>query len=224
VDIPFPPYHLGVGELLGLIGALFFVATMWMQTMIPLRLANIASNFFFIGYGVLAPAYPTFVMYLVLLPVNCFRLYEMIKLVREAREASEGNDLSMKWLRTFMSKRVYRKGDVLFAKGETGEEMFYILSGACLVSELNARIGPGSLIGELAFLAPDKRRTHTVECIEESELLTIPYDKVRELYLQNPTFGFYFLRVASERLFENVARMETRAKLAAAAEAASQVS
>jgi len=216
VSIPFPPYHLGWGEIMGVLGALFFVATIWMQTMIPLRLANIASNFFFLGYGLLAPAYPTFLMYLVLLPVNCFRLYEMFKLVREAREASEGNDLSMKWLRPFMAKRVYRKGEVVFAKGETADEMYYVLSGSCLVNDINVTIGSGSLIGELAFLAPDNRRTQTVECLEDSELLTIPYDKVRELYLQNPTFGFYFLRVASERLFQNVARMEAKAKLAAA--------
>jgi CRP/FNR family cyclic AMP-dependent transcriptional regulator len=39
-------------------------------------------------------------------------------------------------------------------------------------------------------------------------VLAISYDKVRELYFQNPSFGFYFLRVASERLLQNVNRME----------------
>ena len=213
MNIPFPPYHLGLGELLGVIGALFSVATIWMQTMIPLRLAGIASNAFFLGYGLLAPAYPTFVLYLVLLPVNCFRLYQMTELVREAREASEGNDLSMKWLRAFMTKRQYRKGDILFSKGETAEEMFYVLSGSYLVNEINVNIGPGGLIGELAFLTPENRRTMSVECTEDGDMLTIPYDKVRELYLQNPTFGFYFLRVAAERLLQNIARLESKAKL-----------
>ena len=39
-------------------------------------------------------------------------------------------------------------------------------------------------------------------------MLTISYDKVRELYFQNPSFGFYLLRLASERLLQNVDRME----------------
>ena len=39
-------------------------------------------------------------------------------------------------------------------------------------------------------------------------MLSISYDEVRQLYFQNPQFGFYFLRLASERLFENMERME----------------
>jgi CRP-like cAMP-binding protein len=33
---------------------------------------------------------------------------------------------------------------------------------------------------------------------------------VRELYFQNPQFGFYFLKLTSERLLQNIARLETR--------------
>ena len=34
------------------------------------------------------------------------------------------------------------------------------------------------------------------------------YDKLLELYFQNPEFGFYFLRLTSERLFSNMEKME----------------
>jgi len=34
------------------------------------------------------------------------------------------------------------------------------------------------------------------------------YQQVKELYFQNPQFGFYFLRLTSERLFDNIARLE----------------
>jgi len=40
--------------------------------------------------------------------------------------------------------------------------------------------------------------------------LTITYDKVQQLYFQNPTFGFYLLRLTTERLLQNLARLETR--------------
>jgi CRP-like cAMP-binding protein len=39
-------------------------------------------------------------------------------------------------------------------------------------------------------------------------VLSISYDEVRQLYFQNPQFGFYFLRLTSERLFHNMERME----------------
>jgi CRP-like cAMP-binding protein len=86
--------------------------------------------------------------------------------------------------------------------------MFYIVSGACRVTELGLDLRPGQLVGELGFLTPEHRRTQTVECTEDVEMLTITYDKVGELYFQNPTFGFYFLRLTSERLLENLRRLE----------------
>jgi hypothetical protein len=39
-------------------------------------------------------------------------------------------------------------------------------------------------------------------------VLTISYEKLEELYFQNPEFGFYFLRLATARLFDNIGRME----------------
>jgi CRP/FNR family transcriptional regulator, cyclic AMP receptor protein len=58
------------------------------------------------------------------------------------------------------------------------------------------------------MLAPDNRRTATLECIEEGDALSITYEQVEQLYYQNPTFGFYFLRLATARLFDNLARTE----------------
>ncbi|MGP0094384.1 MAG: Crp/Fnr family transcriptional regulator [Xanthobacteraceae bacterium] len=199
--------HLTFADACGILGGLFFVATLWMQTMVPLRVAHIVSNGFFLGYGVFQPSYPALVLYVVLLPVNCVRLYQMVGLVKQVRGAAEG-DLSMDWLKPFMTKRRYRKGDTLFHKGERGEEMFYTLSGRYRVTEIDITIEPGQLVGELAFLTPDHCRTQTVECIDEGQVLTISYDKVMELYFQNPIFGFYFLRLASERLLQNISRLE----------------
>ena len=38
--------------------------------------------------------------------------------------------------------------------------------------------------------------------------MTMPYDEVRALYFENPEFGFYFLRLSSERLLQSVAHAE----------------
>jgi CRP/FNR family cyclic AMP-dependent transcriptional regulator len=74
--------------------------------------------------------------------------------------------------------------------------------------ELGIELKPGELVGELAMLAPDNRRTATLECIESGQALSITYEQVEQLYYQNPTFGFYFLRLATARLFDNVSRLE----------------
>src|SRR5262245_31587374 len=199
--------RLDLANILGLVGGIFFIATLYMKTMVRLRIANIVSNIFFVGYGFLAPALPTFVMYALMLPLNCLRLYQIRDLIRKVRSSAQG-DLSLDWLKPFMTRRYYREGDVLFRKGDRAEEMFYIVSGKFLVSELKVELAPGRIMGELGFLTPDNRRTQTVECLESGEVLTVTYDKVLELYYQDPEFGFYFLRLTSERLLQNIARLE----------------
>jgi CRP-like cAMP-binding protein len=63
-------------------------------------------------------------------------------------------------------------------------------------------------MGELGFLTPDNRRTATIECLEDGQVLTITYEKLLEIYFQNPQFGYYFLVLTSQRLLENLARAE----------------
>jgi hypothetical protein len=198
---------INLANIFALIGAVFFVATLLMRTIVPLRIAALISDVFFIAYGVLANSINTFILYCLLLPINSVRLYQMIRLIRKAKASAQG-DLSMDWLKPFMIRRTYRKGDVLFRKGDTANEMFFTVTGKLLVTELGIEIPPGRLVGELGFLSPDNRRTGTVECIEDVEVLTMTYDRLLEIYFQNPEFGYYFLRLSSERLMQNNARLE----------------
>jgi hypothetical protein len=198
---------MDVANLLGLIGGIFYVASVTLRTMIPLRVAAIASNIFFIGYGLLAKALPTFFMYAVLLPINVVRLYQIQQLVKKVKVASQG-DLALDWLKPFMTRRNFKAGDVLFRKGDRADAMYYTVTGKFLVREIGVELPPGRVMGELGFLSPDNKRTATVECLEDGQVLFILYDKVRELYFQDPNFGFYFLKLTSERLLQNIARLE----------------
>ena len=74
----------------------------------PLRVFGIISALFFVAYGALAGAMSTFFMYLLLLPLNSWRLFQMRGLVKKARVAAQG-DLSMDWLKPFMNRRIYRR-------------------------------------------------------------------------------------------------------------------
>ncbi|MBV9557002.1 MAG: cyclic nucleotide-binding domain-containing protein [Pseudolabrys sp.] len=199
--------NINVANLCALIGAGFYAATLLMRTMVPLRVFGIISILFFIAYGALGGAIATLLMYVCLLPINGVRLVQMLSLVKKARVAAQG-DLSMEWLKPFMDKRSYKKGTVLFRKGDRATEMLLVVSGKFYVTELGVEIGPGRLMGELGFLTPDNKRTQTVECIESGDVLTIEYERLLEIYFQNPEFGYYFLRLSSNRLLENTRRLQ----------------
>ena len=199
--------HITLANMLALIGATFFVATLMVRTIVPLRIIGIISNVFLIAYGALAGSMGTFFLYLLSLPINAVRLRQILTLVKKARVSAQG-DLSMDWLRPFMTPRKYVKGDVLFHKGDPANEMFLTVTGKFLVTEIGVELPPGRMMGELGFVDPKNRRTQTVECIENADVLTITYEKLLELYFQNPEFGYYFLRLTTERLMQNISRLE----------------
>jgi CRP-like cAMP-binding protein len=183
------------------------VATASTKTMVPLRILAIATNCVLIAYFTVTHAWVPALLQIIALPLNGWRLYQMIMLIRNVREAIRDKP-SLDWLKQFMSERRFRKGDLLFAKAETANEMFYILTGRYVLVELGIEIAPSHLVGELGMLAPNNRRTATLECVEEGRVLSITYEQVEELYYQNPTFGFYFLKLATARLFDSVGRLE----------------
>jgi len=214
--------NINLANMFALVGAIFFVATLLTHTMVPLRVANMFGCAFFAAFGALAGDVKTLLLYLLLLPINAIRLRQMLTLVKKARAASQG-DMSMEWLKPFMTDRKYRKGDVLFKKGATATEMFLTVTGKFLVTEIGVTLPPGRLMGELGFLTPSNRRTATVECTEDGHVLTITYEKLLEIYFQNPQFGYYFLVLTSQRLLENISRLETNATQTRIAEQAAAV-
>jgi hypothetical protein len=208
---PLPPLDAKSIVTIGMagLGALFYVASISMKTVIPLRIAGIASSVFFLIYGILSPSISTIFLYVILVPLNSVRLYQMIELIKKVRIAA-GTDLSMDWLQPFMTKRKCRRGDLLFRKSDIANEMFLVVNGTYRVPELGITFKPGEIFGELGLLTSENRRTQSVECVESGHVLTITYDSVRELYFDNPEFGFYFLRLTSDRLLRAVARLEAQ--------------
>jgi ABC-type multidrug transport system fused ATPase/permease subunit len=199
--------NITLANMFAFVGVIFFVATLLMQTMVPLRVANMAGCTLFVAFGALSGNVATFLLYLLMLPINAIRLRQMLNLIKKARVATEG-DTSMEWLKPFMTERKYRRGDKLFKKDDAATEMFLTVTGAFLVTEIGVELPPGRLMGELGFLTPNQRRTATVECIEDGHVMTITYEKLLEIYFQNPQFGYYFLVLTSQRLLENISRLE----------------
>jgi CRP/FNR family cyclic AMP-dependent transcriptional regulator len=115
------------------------------------------------------------------------------------------------------------RGEFLFHKGDTADRMFFVVSGQFRLTETGIAIGAGSIAGELGLLSRDKKRTQSMLCLESGELLEISYGEVKQLYFQNQIFGYFFLQLATRRLFENIDRLEAevarlRSQLAASHE------
>src|SRR3982074_1401726 len=192
-----------------LFASIFVVATTTMRTMIPLRIFGILTNLVLIATAVPSHNYLIITVQTVVLGLNSYRLHQMLQLVRRAKR-SVNSDLSMAWLKPFMTERKCAAGEVLFYKDEKAEDMLYIVSGRFKLVESGIELPVGAIVGELGMLSPSNMRTQTLECIEAGLTLSVSYTKVEELYVQNPEFGFYFLRLASARLFQPLATGERR--------------
>jgi hypothetical protein len=192
-----------------LFASVFVVATISMRTMIPLRVFAILTNIVLISTAIPSHNYLVILVQSVVLVLNSYRLHQMLQLIRDVKK-SVNSDLSMEWLKPFMTERKCVAGEVLFYKDEKAEEMLYIVSGRFKLVESGIELPVGAIVGELGMLSPSKVRTQTLECVEAGMILSVSYSKVEELYVQNPAFGFYFLRLASARLFENIGKLEDR--------------
>src|SRR5665647_2422054 len=192
-----------------LFASVFVVATTTMRTMIPLRIFGILTNVVLIGSAVPSHNYLVFLVQSVVLVLNSYRLHQMLQLVRDVKK-SVNSDLSMEWLKPFMTERKCTAGEILFYKDEKAEDMLYIVSGRFKLVESGIELPVGAIVGEFGMLSPSNARTQTLECVEPGVVLSVSYSKVEELYVQNPAFGFYFLRLASARLFENIDKLEKR--------------
>jgi CRP-like cAMP-binding protein len=177
--------------------------------MIPLRIFGILANVVLFATAIPSHNYLVMLVQSAMLMVNSYRLHQMLQLVRDVKK-SVNSDLSMEWLKPFMTERKCEAGEVLFYKDEKAEDMLYIVSGRFKLVESGIELPVGAIVGELGMLSPSNLRTQTLECIEAGLILSVSYTKVEELYVQNPEFGFYFLRLASARLFQNLATLEQR--------------
>jgi CRP-like cAMP-binding protein len=199
-----------VAYLAFVLAAGFAVAGALVKTMIPLRWFAVGGNIGLVVYGALHPQVSTLNIASLLLPINVHRARQMMRLTRRVRAAERASDLSGLWLRPYMKPRKLKAGTVLFRKGDEADRLYCLVDGAIELAEIGVRIEPGKIFGEIAFFAPDKRRTFTARCVEPATVLTIDGATLKQLYFQNPAFGFHLIGLVAGRLSEDVRRIEKR--------------
>jgi CRP/FNR family cyclic AMP-dependent transcriptional regulator len=199
-----------VAYVAGGLAASFVIGAAFVRTMIPLRWLAVAGNVGFIVFGVLHPQYLTLVVAAVLLPINVRRALQMMRLTRRVKAAELGSDQTGLWLRPYMKPRRLRPGAVLFRKGDEADHLYCLVDGQVELVEIGLRLEPGKIFGEIAFFAPDRRRTLTARCVEAATVLSIDEVTLKQLYYQNPGFGLHLMGLVAGRLSQDVRRIEQR--------------
>ena len=96
-------------------------------------------------------------------------------------------------------------GHVLCRHGEIGRECFVVLSGEADVNVggRHSTVGRGALLGEIALLTPNGRRTATVTALSELSVLVFSRTEFGQVMAGMPAVAHAILREATRRLVEN---------------------
>jgi hypothetical protein len=191
----------------GLAAALILVSA-FVKTIIPLRWLAVGSNLGFIVYGFVHPSPLILALHAALLPVNLWRVLEMERLTRRVRRATLTDAQYGLWLQPHMRRRRMAAGSVLFRKGDAADRLYMLAEGEMELVESGRTMETGRMFGEIAFFAPDRQRTATARCTTDCIVLSIDENTFKQLYYQNPEFGFEIVRLIAGRLTEDVQRLE----------------
>jgi CRP-like cAMP-binding protein len=100
----------------------------------------------------------------------------------------------------------WRPGSTVFHKGDEGDALYVVLSGAVQMldedgsgGEIEVRLeGPGVVFGELSIFL-DEVRSLTVRAVEETELFVLPRKSFEALLAADADLRAYFDRLFAER-------------------------
>lgn len=197
-----------LAQILGYAAAILLIASFAMQTLVWLRYLAIAFAVALGAYGIVAEYYVVLAIAVIILAVNIWRLVEVERLGGAAREAvaGAGAPITVDWLLPHMDAVALPKGHVLFHKGDPADAMYFVSKGRLELKEFGVEIGKGSLFGEMGVFAVENVRTATAVCVEDCSLLRVSAERMRELFYQNPDFGFFLVGVITRRLMEDMER------------------
>lgn len=189
----------------GYLASALVLLTFCMSTMLSLRAVAIGSNLAFVVYGLSAEIYPVLALHLILLPLNVWLLVRMALLLRKAKFAA-ATDLSPAWLQPFMRGKRFKAGETIFRKGDFADCLYMIVSGEVRLPEIDARLSPGELLGEIGLFSLERQRTQTALAVTDVDSLWISGGELKKLCERNPGLSLYFLRLTATRMTANAAR------------------
>jgi hypothetical protein len=203
------PQHLLAYASAGVAAALVIVSA-FVRTMIPLRWLAVGSNVGFIVYGLLQPNHLLVLLHVVLLPVNLWRVRQMVQITRHLSATGADDRQLGIWLRPYMRSRSYRAGATLFTRGSKADRMYFLADGRIDLPDVGRTLEAGQMFGEIAFFAPERWRSSAALCLTPCTVLSIDEDTFRQLVYQNPEFGLEVMHLIAARLCQDIEQLRAR--------------
>ena len=191
-------------------GLSLVIAASFARTMVRLRTFTVLSNAFLLLSALIAPNFVSVVLFLILLPLNTWRLVEIRRLTRKVAQAARDDDTSGVWLKPYMKAHRLAAGTFLFNKGDEADALYLLVEGSLELVEIGKQQAPAEIFGEVSFFSPDGRRTLSARCATDCLVLSISGDTFRQLYFQNPKFAFTVANLLGRRLSSDVQRLQSR--------------
>lgn len=113
---------------------------------------------------------------------------------------AEGATLDLAGLLPHLTHHRYRRGTVLFRKGDVGDTLYLIQRGAVSLPELGVVLGTHDTLGEIGLFTPDHRRTCSAVCGTDVALFQLDADQVKRAYFLNPAFAMHIVGKLAARL------------------------
>ena len=101
-------------------------------------------------------------------------------------------------------RRDVAPGDVFFEAGDSGDEMFGVVSGMIELrrgDQVLARVGPGGTFGEMAII-DNAPRALTAVAVEQSEIAVITRRMFLFLVTETPMFAIQVMQSLASRIRE----------------------
>ena len=193
-------------QAVGWLAVVLKLATFATHSMIPLRVLAMASSVCFIIYSGVFHVWPLLVIELILLPMNAYRLYEIIALRRLVTHMTDESEPDFSAAMAYGKKRVIEAGDVIFTKGDPVDCLYYLAEGRVEIEDQNVTVAAGKIFGEMAFFNSSAERSATVRCLEDTVVYELDEKRFTRLQYEDPEFAMAVMRLVTKRLVANAAQ------------------
>ena len=177
-----------------------------MNTMLPLRILAIGSSVFFLIYGLLLQLWPLVGMEATLLPINVYRLWQLLSLRRRVNAALTGGPPDFSIVKRYGRRRALAAGERVFARGEAADRIYLVDAGRVRIEDVGVEVAAGEVFGEIAFFTADATRTATATSAGETVVYELDKTRFMRLQFEDPGFGLAIMQLVTERLIANGAR------------------
>ena len=133
-------------------------------------------------------------------------------LMKEIPRLSELDEKEIDLMAPYLDYRQAPDKSIIIKEGEIGDNIFYIVSGEANVSvQLPAgsdstliMLGKGEVVGEMAILSSNNKRSATVTSISEIELLILSKKNYESLVEKHNRIAFKILKSITTNLSERI--------------------